>query len=91
MKAPMGRSSAAAGPNIIESRQYYRIIADILGVEFKVEEISVSNHLATHPEAAPFLCHRIYDLSKLRFSGVKVPSTPIEQGLHEHVESLLDR
>ena len=86
-----GQIFCAAGPNIIESRQYYRIIADILGVEFKVEEISVSDHLATHPEAAPFLCHRIYDLSKLRFSGVKVPSTPIEQGLHEHVESLLDR
>lgn len=79
----------AAGPDIIESREYYRIIADVLGVELKVEEISVTEHLAAHPEAAPFLCHRIYDLGRLRSSGLKVPSTSIEQGLREHVESLL--
>ena len=41
------------------------------------------------PETAPFLCHRIYDLGALRASGAREPSTPIEQGLREHVESLL--
>ena len=84
-----GQIYCAAGPDTIESRDYYRIIAEILGVELKVEEASVSEHLAANPEAAPFLCHRIYDLSKLKSSGVKVPGTSIEQGLREHVESLL--
>ena len=79
----------AAGPDTIESRTYYRIIADILEVELKIEEVRVSDHLEKHPEAAPFLCHRIYDLSKLKTSGAQIPSTPIEQGLREHVESLL--
>ena len=80
----------AAGPDIIESREYYRIIADVLGVELNVEEISVAEHLVAYPEAAPFLCHRIYDLNRLRSSGIKVPSTPIGQGLREHVDSLLE-
>ncbi len=84
-----GQIFCVAGPDIIESRDYYRIIADILGVQLKVEEISVSHHLAAHPEAAPFLCHRIYDLNKLRSGNVKVPQTPIEQGLRQHVEGLL--
>jgi nucleoside-diphosphate-sugar epimerase len=84
-----GEIFCAAGPDIVESREYYRIIASVLGVELRVEEVPVASHLAAHPEAAPFLCHRIYDLSKLRAAGVTVPSTPIEQGLREHVQSLL--
>ncbi|MBT4500767.1 MAG: NAD-dependent epimerase/dehydratase family protein [Gemmatimonadetes bacterium] len=79
-----------SGPDTIESRTYYQIIADILDVELTVEEIPVDQHLREHPEAAPFLCHRIYNLSKLKASGASVPSTSIEQGLREHTESLLD-
>jgi nucleoside-diphosphate-sugar epimerase len=83
------RIFCAAGPDILESRDVYRIIADLLGVELRVEEIPVSQHLTEHPDAAPFLCHRIYDLSRLRAAGARVPGTPVEQGLREHVESLL--
>ena len=79
----------AAGPDIIESRAYYRIIADILNATLRVEEIPVSDYLTNHPASAPFLCHRIYDLSKLARAGVKTPTTPMAQGLREHVESLL--
>lgn len=79
----------AAGPDIIESLDYYRIIAEILDVGLKVEEIPVGRHLTSQPEAAPFLCHRFYDLGKLAASGAALPDTPIEQGLREHVESLL--
>ena len=79
----------AAGPDMIESRTYYRLIADVLGVALSIEETPVDQHLAAQPGLAPFLCHRIYDLTKLKSSGLAVPSTPIEQGLAEHVESLL--
>jgi nucleoside-diphosphate-sugar epimerase len=78
-----------AGPDIIESREYYRIIADVLEVELKIAELPVNSYLAAHPDSAPFLCHRIYDLDKLRSAGLAVPSTPIRQGLREHVSSLL--
>ena len=80
-----------AGPEVIESRQYYQLVAEVLGVELSVEETSVSSYLTEHPEAAPFLCHRIYDLSRLAASGLNVPSTPMAEGLRRHVEGLLAR
>jgi len=79
----------AAGPDIVESREYYRLIAAVLGVELQVAELPVDRYLAEHPEAEPFLCHRIYDLSKLRAAGAAVPATPLAQGLREQVEHLL--
>ncbi len=84
-----GQVFCAAGPDVIESREYYRIIAEILHVELRVDEVPVAEHLATHPPDAPFLCHRIYDLGKLRAAGAQLPATPIEVGLREHVESLV--
>jgi nucleoside-diphosphate-sugar epimerase len=77
-----------AGPDIIESRRYYQIVADVLGVEWKIEEVPVADYLASHPDAAPFLCHRIYDLAKLQKAGLPVPNTGIAEGLRAHVLSL---
>lgn len=84
-----GRILVAAGPEIVESREYYRLIAEQLGVGLTVEEIPVDQHLAEHPEAAPFLCHRIYSLERLRAARLRVPATPLAEGLHQHVASLL--
>ncbi len=86
--ASYGQIFCAAGPDIVESRTYYQIIADILGVEMTIEEVPVSGYLAENPGASNFLCHRIYDMSKLSASGLAVPSTSLAQGLQEHVESL---
>jgi nucleoside-diphosphate-sugar epimerase len=80
-----------AGPDIIESRQYYQIIADILGVKLTVEEIPVTKYLEENPASRPFICHRIYDLDKLRTAGLHLPSTPIKEGLRLHVEGLLNK
>lgn len=80
----------AAGPDIIESRTYYQIVADHLGVSLTVEELPIDAYLREHPNAAPFLCHRIYDMSKLQQSGAAVPSTTLTDGLREHVAHLLD-
>lgn len=79
----------AAGPEIIESREYYRIIAEILGVELRVEEYPVDRFLAEKPELSSFICHRIYDLAKARACGLAVPATSMRDGLREHVQSLL--
>lgn len=85
-----GQIFQAAGPDIIESRQYYNLIADVLGVPHPpVEEIRVCDFLAENPGQVTFCCHRIYSLDKLRAAGARVPSTPIAQGLKEHAESLL--
>lgn len=78
-----------AGPDMVESRRYYEIIAEVLGFNAQIEEVSVSAFLAAHPDRHSFACHRIYDLSKLRNHGLYVPATPITDGLRQHVESLL--
>ena len=84
-----GQIFCAAGPDIVESKTYYQIVAEILGVGMSVEEVPVTDYLSENPGASNFLCHRIYDLSKLSDSGLAVPSTPLVQGLREQVESLL--
>ncbi|MCC7494474.1 MAG: NAD-dependent epimerase/dehydratase family protein [Fimbriimonadaceae bacterium] len=78
----------AAGPEIVESRTYYQLIAEQLGVGLALEEVPVSVWAAEHPEHASFLCHRVYDLSRLRAAGLAVPATPLAVGLAEHVAAL---
>lgn len=78
----------SAGPEIAESVAYYQMIADELGAALRVEELSETQSLKLHPEWRPFLCHRIYDLTPLRLDGLNVPSTPLREGLREHVKWL---
>lgn len=78
-----------AGPDMIESRHFYGIIADVLEVKMQVEELPVTDYLKAHPESSPFLCHRIYNMRKAQEHGLALPSTPIEAGLRQHVASLL--
>jgi nucleoside-diphosphate-sugar epimerase len=84
-----GRVFNAAGPDVIESWSYYQHVADALGVPLKVEEIPVQPYLQANPDKAPFLCHRFYDLTRLRDTGLAAPSTPIAEALRQHVRSLL--
>jgi nucleoside-diphosphate-sugar epimerase len=79
---------AAAGPELIEARKYYFTIADILGMNMRIEEYPVFKYRKDHPENMPFLCHRYYDLSKLEASGLKMPTTPLREGLAIHVASV---
>ncbi len=84
-----GQIYNAAGPDLVEAVEYFRIVARALGVELKVEELSVSDHLAAHPEDGPSCCNRYFDLSKLRRLGGYVPDTPLETGLKIQVQSML--
>lgn len=85
----IGRIFNTAGPDIIESWQYYQMVADALGVELTVEEIPVQSYLSENPQQASFMCHRIYDMNSIRTAGLSIPSTSIEQGLRMHVDGLL--
>lgn len=84
-----GRFFNAAGPDIVESAEYYRIVGRVLGREVAIEEVPVDRALSEHPEHVSFFCHRIYEHGALREAGVEVPSTPLEDGLREQTESLL--
>jgi len=83
-----GRIFHTAGSDIVESVRYYEIIADLLGVPLRVEELPVDAYRAAHPEHASFLCHRIYDMRPLADAGLPVPGTRLVDGLREHVRSL---
>jgi len=90
-----GRSEAdhqilnVAGPDIVESREYYRILAESLGVELITKETPVADYLPHHPEQSPLLCHRIYDMQRLRSIGLSPPSTPLRKGLADQLHHLL--
>ncbi len=87
--AAHGQICNVSGPTVVESWQYYQIIADILGVPLTVAELSVADYRRANPERASFLCHRIYDLSRLSACGLHVPATSLTDGLQGHVESLV--
>ncbi len=76
------------GPDLIEARDFYRIIGEIIGVEVTFAEASVTDFLASNPERSFFAGHRYYDMSKLRRHGLHVPATSLKEGLRAHVASL---
>jgi nucleoside-diphosphate-sugar epimerase len=80
----------AAGPDTIEARGYYQVVAEALGVALSVEEVPVSEFVGEHPELAFVAAHRAYgdvgaSLLKL---GLHVPQTRLRAGLLGHVEHL---
>lgn len=85
-----GRVFNVAGPDIVESVEYYRIVAGVVGARLSVEEIPAGSFLAENPGRASFICHRIYDLKALRESGLAVPATPLAEGLRAHVDWFLE-
>jgi nucleoside-diphosphate-sugar epimerase len=83
-----GQFYCAAGPDIIESREFYRIIAQLLRVKLEVQEFPTEKFIAQNPDQRSFCSHRFYNLEKLRAHRLAMPSTPIEKGLRVHVDSL---
>ncbi|MBQ7933526.1 MAG: NAD-dependent epimerase/dehydratase family protein [Lachnospiraceae bacterium] len=76
------------GPEAVENRRYYEIIGEILGTPVQIKEIPLTGYVEAHPEYAGHLCHRIYDLSKLKAAGVPLPATSLEEGLRRHLHSM---
>jgi nucleoside-diphosphate-sugar epimerase len=83
-----GRIFNVAGPDSAESRLYYEIIADSIGVMLTIKSVDVEEFLKTNPGREPFCCDRVYDLTALTKSGLVVPSTSLRDGLRQHVQAL---
>ncbi len=87
----VGKESAAsevyfaAGPEVIQSRDYYQIVADELGVKLNLVETSIEEYLKKHPGNGAYCCHRVYAMDKARQHGLAVPATLVREGLKEHV------
>jgi hypothetical protein len=84
-----GQIYFAPGPEVIESRVFYRTIAEILGISVAIEEIAITDYLEQHPEHRSFCAHRVYDNGKAKGHGLAVPATPLRAGLEEHVHHAL--
>lgn len=80
-----------AGPDIVESRYYYQIIADVLGVELKTANIDYDEYLQKHPHHRPFLFHRIYLQDDLQNADLHVPDIPLRSGLEKHTRALREK
>jgi nucleoside-diphosphate-sugar epimerase len=78
-----------AGPEIIESQTFYKIIGDLLGLPVTIGEAAVEPYLAANPEHRAFCCHRVYSREKAERAGLPLPATALREGLRRHVEWLL--
>ncbi len=83
-----GEIFCIGGPEALENKDYYKCIADILGVKLNLHEIPLEGYLEAHPEYSGHLCHRVYDLSKLKAAGVKLPGTKLRDGMEKMLRSL---
>jgi len=88
LEATRGQLFMAAGPEIIEARTFYRIIAELLGTSIAVEEASITEYLKGQPDHRAFCCHRLYKADKARAAGFPMPSITMREGLARHVQSL---
>jgi dTDP-glucose 4,6-dehydratase len=86
-----GKVFNMAGPEIVESREYYAMIAEALNVELKTEDIDYEAYLKQNPAHRPFLFHRIYDQNDLQSAGLHVPCIPLKEGLKKHTLALRAR
>ncbi|MBP5607649.1 MAG: NAD-dependent epimerase/dehydratase family protein [Lachnospiraceae bacterium] len=76
-----GELFCIGGPEAIENKTYYETIAECLGTKAVIKEIPLEGYLDKHPEYAGHLCHRVYDLSKLKEADVRMPSVGIREGI----------
>ncbi len=83
-----GEIFCIGGPKAVENKQYYTAIGKALKATVKIKEIPMEGYLAKYPGYAGHLCHRIYDLSKLKKAGVPLPSTSLEDGMQKWVSEL---
>jgi len=71
------------GPEAVENKRYYEIIGELLGKPVTVTEVPLTGYAEKYPGFAGHLCHRIYDLSKLKNAGVSLPSTTLRDGINQ--------
>lgn len=86
-----GEIFCIGGPEAVENRVYYELLGRITGHPVQIEEVPEEGYVEEHPEFSGRLCERCYTLEKLKNAGICLPSTPLEEGLREHVRWLDQR
>jgi nucleoside-diphosphate-sugar epimerase len=75
----------SVGPDIVEARQYYRLVGERLGVEPRLREASIEAFAASNSPYYFTIGHRCYSMAKAHRAGLAVPSTPIGAALDQHL------
>lgn len=83
-----GEIFCIGGPEAVENRRYYEILGEALGVRAEIDEVPLKGYLEAHPEYSGHLVHRIYDLSKLKATGIRLPDTHLEDGLRIQLRAM---
>jgi nucleoside-diphosphate-sugar epimerase len=73
------------GAEAVTNAEYFCTLGRLLGAEVTIETIPLVGYLEAHPQYSGHLCHRCYDMTKLRSAGIRVPDTSLEAGLREQV------
>ena len=73
------------GIDIVTNADYYRLLGDLLGRPVTIGSIPLEGYLEAHPQYSGHLCHRAYDLTKLRTAGIRMPSTTLREGLRRQL------
>lgn len=86
-----GAHVLAVGKEMVEAREYYRLIADALGVDLQLEEADMGGYLTANPTMRSVLTHRAYgdQSAALRALGLEPPSTALSDGIRVHVDYLM--
>lgn len=73
------------GVDVVTNADYFRLLGQLIGMDVTIEPIPLEGYLDAHPQYSGHLCHRCYDLTKLRDAGVRMPSTTLADGLQEQI------
>lgn len=73
------------GVDVVTNADYFRLLGQLIGMDVTIEPIPLEGYLDAHPQYSGHLCHRCYDLTKLRDAGVRMPSTTLADGLQERI------
>lgn len=73
------------GVDVVTNADYYRIVGELTGCPVTVEDVPLDGYLEAHPQYSGHLCHRAYDLTKMRNAGVRMPSTTLREGLRRQI------
>jgi nucleoside-diphosphate-sugar epimerase len=77
-----------AGPDGVTTRQYYEIVAEILGCRLQVLSLPSRLWVDSRPDRAPFAQHRLYDTGALVREVGYTPKVTLEAVIRETIQWL---
>lgn len=77
------------GPDAVNNKDYYQIIADYFSVPLKFESLSLEDLIKEKPDSRHHARHRQYDMSHLQRKTGYNPQFKLERAIHETIEWML--